>query len=219
MDSISGRMIFDNSKKALARAFNNVPNLDINQFKLTQSFIRLEQPMVAGNTLYTFPLLVNQGSVFNTEQRLNLQDSFVISEIGMFVAGPTSATDTTFKLFAYPNFLVFTAPANVNLQTLYNGKLNISVNNNTILPAWDLQRHWVTTQVQQNAALAAAVFADQYSGKEDGYYPCEPNIVLVGSKNYQITIQLPAGIATVIANSRIVLNLRGILAQNSTVVS
>jgi len=218
MDNIQGRMIYDNSKKALYRAFAGVKDLDINTFKLTQSYIRLEQPLVAGQTLYTFPLLANQGATFNTEQRLNLQDSFVISEIGMFVAGPTSATDTTFKLFAYPNFFLFAANS-APMQALYNGKLNISVNNNTILPAWDLQRHWCTNQVQQNAAIAAAVFADQYNGNTDGYYPCEPNIVLVGSKNYQITVQLPAGVATVNANSRLIFNFRGILAQNSTVVS
>jgi len=218
MDSISGRMIFDNSKKALYKAFAGVKDLDVNNFKLTQSYIRVEQPLVAGSTLYTFPILSNQGAPFNTEQRLNLQDSFVISEIGVFVALPTSATDATFKMYAYPNFFFFAANS-VPLQTLYNGKLNIAVNNNTILPAWDLQRHWVTNQIQQNAAVAAAVFQDQYSGKEDGYYPCEPNIVLVGSKNYQVSIQLPAGIATVSALSRVIINFRGVLAQNSTVVS
>lgn len=218
MDNFNGRMIFDNSKRALAKAFSDVQGVDVNRFKLTQGYIRLEQPMVAGQTLYTFPVLSNQGSVFNTEQRLNLQDSFVISELAMYVALPTSATDATFKLFSYPNFFLFAANA-VPAQTLYNGKLNIAVNNNTILPAWDLQRHWSTTDVQQNAAVAAAVFQDKVNGREDGYYPVEPNIVLVGSKNYQVTIQLPAGLATVAAFSRIILNFRGILAQNSTVVS
>jgi hypothetical protein len=218
MDNFNGRMIFDNSRRALKKAFADVPNLDTDLFKLTQSFIRLEQPMVAGQTLYTFPVLANQGATFNTEQRLNLQDSLVISSIGMFVSVPASATDSAFKLFSYPNFFFFAATA-APAQALYNGRLNISVNNNTILPAWDLWRHWCTTDVQQNAAVAAAVFQDKYDGTENGYYACEPNLVLVGSKNYQVTIQLPAGIATITANSRITLIFRGILAQNSTVVS
>lgn len=218
MDNINGRMIFDNSRRALKKAFADVPNLDTDLFKLTQSYVRLEQALVAGQTLYTFPVLANQGATFNTEQRLNLQDSLVISSIGVFLSLPTSATDAAFKLFAYPNFFFFAANA-APAQALYNGRLNISVNNNTILPAWDLQRHWITTDVQQNAAVAAAVFQDKYNGSENGYFPCEPNLVLVGSKNYQVTIQLPAGIATVSALSRVVIVFRGILAQNSTVVS
>lgn len=218
MDNINGRMIFDNSRRALKKAFADVPNLDTDLFKLTQSYVRLEQALVAGQTLYTFPVLANQGATFNTEQRLNLQDSLVISSIGVFLSLPTSATDAAYKLFAYPNFFFFAANA-APAQALYNGRLNISVNNNTILPAWDLQRHWITTDVQQNAAVAAAVFQDKYNGSENGYFPCEPNLVLVGSKNYQVTIQLPAGIATVSALSRVVIVFRGILAQNSTVVS
>lgn len=218
MDSIQARMVYDNSKKALYKAFQGVPGLDVNTFKLTQSYIRLEQPLAAGPTIFNFPLLANQGNPFNTEVRLNLQDSFVISQIGIFVAGPTSTTDAAFKLYAYPNFFLFAANA-APMQVLYNGKLSISVNNNVILPAWDIQRHWVTNQVQQNAAIAAAVFQDEYNGSEDGYYSCEPNLVLVGSKNYQISIQIPAGIASVLANSRVAVVFRGILAQNSTVVS
>lgn len=211
-------MIFDNSQRALKKAFSGIPGLDTNLFKLTQSYIRVEQALVAGQTLYTFPILSNQGVGFNTEQRLNLQDSFVVSSIGVFLSLPLSATDASFKLFRYPNFFAF-AGNSVPAQTLYNGKLNIAVNNNTILPAWDLERHNCITDVQQNAAVAAAVFQDKVNGSEDGYYPCEPNIVLVGSKNYQVTIQLPAGLATVSALSRCVIVFRGILAQNSTVVS
>ena len=218
MDNFNGRLIFDNSKKSLYRAFSGIKDLNLDTFKLTQSYIRLEQPLVAGQTLYTFPLLSNSGNSFNTEQRLNLQDTFIISSIFMGVGLPTSATDAAYKVFAYPNFFFFAANA-APMQALYNGKLNIAVNNNTVLPAWDLQRHWCTQDVQQNAAVAVAVFQDKYNGADDGYYPCEPNIALVGSKNYQIQIQLPAGVATVSALSRIVLNFRGILAQNSTVVS
>lgn len=218
MDNINGRMIFDNSRRALKKAFQGIPNLDTDLFKLTQSYVRVEQALVAGQTLYTFPVLANQGATFNTEQRLNLQDSFVVSSIGVFLGLPTSATDAAYKLFSYPNFFFFAANA-APAQALYNGKLNIAVNNNTILPAWDIQRHWCTTDVQQNAAVAAAVFQDKYNGSEDGYYPCEPNIVLVGSKNYQVTIQLPAGLVTVSALSRVAIVFRGILAQNSTVVS
>lgn len=217
MNNIAARMVYDNAKKALYRAFGNNPSLNIEQFKMTQSFIRLEQLAVVGQTNYTFPVQVNQGTAFNTEQRLNLQDSFVISSIGAFIALPSGSTDATFRLQTNASPFIFTnfAP----FRTFYNGKLAISVNNNTILPAWDLNRHYYSPETQQTAAFGAASPIDQNRGAEDGFYACEPNIVLVGSKNYQINVQLPAGFSAVDANSRLVLLFRGVLAQNSTVVS
>jgi hypothetical protein len=186
--------------------------------KLTQSFIRVEQPLVALQTLYTFPVLVNQAPVLNTEQRLNLQDSFVISELGVYLAAPTSATDTAFRLLSFTNFFSFAANT-VPYYGLYNGRLIISVNNNIILPAWDLWRHYCANQTQQGAAVAAAVPQDQFAGERDGMYAVEPNVTLIGSKNYVVQIQLPVGLSAITANSRVVIMMRGILAQNSTVVS
>lgn len=218
MNNVAGRMIYDNAKKALYRAFAGTnPNLNIEQFKLTQSFIRLEQNIAVGTTNYNFPLLSNQAAATNTEQRLNLQDSFVISEIGMYLALPTSATDATYRLTTNASPFIFTQFAQNRI--FYNGKLTISVNNNTILPAWDLQRHYYSPETQQTAAFGAASPIDQLRSEVDGMYACEPNIVLVGSKNYQIGIQLPAGLTAIDANSRVILMFRGILAQNSTVVS
>jgi len=185
---------------------------------MTQSFLRLEQLCAVGPTLYTFPLLTNQGAEFNTEERLNLQDSFVISEIGFFAALPSSSTDATFRLQTNASPFIFTnfAP----LRTFYNGKLSISVNNNTILPAWDLWRHYYSPETQQTAAFGAASPIDQERGSDDGFYPCEPNIVLVGSKNNVISLELPGAISTLQAGAapRIVVIMRGILAQNVTPV-
>ncbi len=217
MNNIAARMVYDNAKKALYRAFGSNPNLNIEQFKMTQSYIRLEQLAVIGQTLYTFPVQINQGAAFSTEQRLNLQDSFVISNIGAFLALTTGTTDTTFRLNTNASPFIFTNFA--QYRTFYNGKLNISVNNNTILPAWDLNRHYYSPETQQTAAFGAGSPIDQQRSSEDGFYACEPNLVLVGSKNYQVTVQLPAGFTAVDANTRLVLLFRGILAQNSTVVS
>jgi len=214
-------MVFDNSKRSLRKAFGDDPRINIENFKLTQSFLRLEQPLVALSTLYTFPVLVNQSPLNNTEQRLNLQDSFVISEVGIFTGVATSATDAAWDLKSYPNFFLYAANTGP-MSALYSGKLIISVNNNTIVPAWDVARHRFVGQTQQNAALAAAAagpFSDQVDQSLNGWYPMEPNVVLIGSKNYVVQIQLPVGISAVTANSRVVVMFRGILAQNSTVVS
>jgi hypothetical protein len=52
-----------------------------------------------------------------------------------------------------------------------------------------------------------------------GFFPCEPNIVLVGSKKNDLTVTIPSGLSVITANSRLVCIFRGILAQNTTSVN
>lgn len=219
MNSIAARMNFTNAVKAISKAMRNEPGFDIRKFKLTQSFLRLEQPLVTGTTNYLFPILINQANpqIFNTEQRLNLQDTFVPAEMGVFIAPASGATDATFKLLTYPSPFVLTN--DVAMTAIYNGQMQIMVNNNNLVPNWDLWRHFYVPQTQQTAALGAGSPTDQADLSTNGFYPMEPNVAMIGSKNIRITITLPVGLTAVDANSRLVIFMRGILAQNSTSVS
>lgn len=217
MTNVDARLIYENAKSALRKAFPAVPNI-AEICKLTQSTIRLEQPMKAGNTVYHFPVLVNESQFSETEVRLKQQDSAVIYQIGMFVAKPANATDTDFKLSTYPDETIFTNVA--PMESLYNGQLSFTVNGDVLLPDWDLFKHKNVPEFQKSADPAdLAKRQTEIRGAFDGFYPMEPNIVLIGSKNNIIRVNVPGGITTVDANSRIVLILRSILAQNSTVVS
>lgn len=217
MNNLDMRMTYENAKQVLMRAFPNVPDI-LSLTKLTQSTYRFEQPLVAGNTQYQFPVLVNEAVFSNTEKRLKQQDSAIVNSLAMFVALPASATDAAFQLYSYPNAFIFGANA-APLNALYNGNLSLAVNNDILVPNWDLFKHYHVPETQQTAALAAASPMDELNGAEDCFYPVEPNLVLIGSKNNVINLTLPAGISAVAANSRIVLIARCITAQNSTVVS
>jgi hypothetical protein len=219
MNSIAARMVFDNAKSAVMKAFPGDANI-LGHAKLTQGSLRFSQPMAAGITQYQFPILVNetQLGIFNNEIRLNLQDAFVVSELGIFISVPGSNVDTTYKLNTYPNQVLFGANA-ANMNSLYNGFLSLTINNDVVIPKWDIYRHLFQAQTQQTAALGAGSPNDQQSGKEDSFYPVEPNVVLIGSKNNVLQINMPAGFAAVQANSRIEILVRGVLAQNVTVVS
>jgi len=232
MNSIAARDDFNIAAKIFNNAFNPFvlsngqqnpnynPNFDaVTAFRLSQSTLRLEQPTSIASTLYNFPVLVNiqnQAQAFNTEIRLQQQDSFVPTHIGFFLALPGSTTDTTFKLMTYANPFILTNAA--QMQAYYNGTLSIMINNVQYTQKWDLWRHWQTNQTQQTAALGAGSPEDQYLGSDDGFYPMQPFILLIGSQNIQLNINIPAAPTAVDANSRLVVMLRGILAQNSTVV-
>jgi len=212
------RLVFDNAKNLVNNA-----GFSAGQAVLSQSYIRSEVAMSTTTTSYQIPILVNSvgaGTNFATNNLLNLQDAFVVSSIGVFVAIPAASTTTSFSLYTYPNATaISTVGAAAALYNLYNGKLSVVVNNRQIVPAWDLYRHLYVPQTQQGAA-ATATTIDQNDATEFGYYPVEPNIVLVGSKNNVISLELPGAISTLQAATapRIVVIMRGILAQNVTPV-
>jgi hypothetical protein len=212
------RLVFDNAKNLVNNA-----GFSAGQAVLSQSYIRSEVAMSTSTTSYQIPILVNSTGAntnYATNQLLQLQDAFVVSSIGIFAAIPASSSTTAFKLYTYPNAVDFsTAGAADALYNLYNGKLAVVVNNRQIVPAWDLYRHLYVPQTQQDGGSTASVI-DQNDATEFGYYPVEPNIVLVGSKNNVITLELPGAISTLQASTapRIVVIMRGILAQNVTPV-
>ena len=212
------RLVFDNAKNLVNNA-----GFSAGSAVLSQSYIRSEVAMSTTTTSYQIPILVNSvgaGTNFATNNLLNLQDAFVVSTIGVFVSIPAASTTTAFSLYTYPNAVDFsTAGAATALYNLYNGKLSVVVNNRQIVPSWDLYRHLYVPQTQQDGGSTASVI-DQNDATEFGYYPCEPNIVLVGSKNNVISLELPGAISTLQASTapRIVVIMRGILAQNVTPV-
>lgn len=221
MSQIGQRLVFQNSKNAIQRAGLNAGNA-----VLSQSYLRMEVPLVAGVTNYTFDILVNENTnpQYVTQNKLNLQDAFVLSNLGFFLAVPaTSATnESAFQLLSYPNQVAFTGTNDVAAQTIYNGQMQLTVNQRTIITSWDLARHYKANQTQQLVARAASTpFSniDQFNGDSDGFSVVEPNVVLVGSKKNILQVVLPSGLASIEANSRLVCVMRGILAQNVTSVN
>ena len=218
ISNIDARMSYENAKIALQKAFPDVQNI-AEICKLTQSTLRLEQLLVAGNTSYQFNVLSNEPLISNTEKRLLQQDSAIVQQMGLFVGVPASATDTSFLPLTYPNQVAFGTADALALNSLYNGNLSLAVNNDILIPNWDLYKHLSVPETQQTAALGSASPMDENYGACQSFFPVEPNVVLIGSKNNVITVTIPKGISAVAANSRMILILRCIIAQNSTVVS
>lgn len=219
----AARMVFENAKN-LAMAMN----YDLRQTVCTQSFIRSEVAMSTSTASYHLPILVNDtqnGAARVNEQRLNLQDIFFCSEV--FI-GWTSATSSAVngKVYSYPSITGAGSTATATaLQTLYNGKLNIQMNNQNILPAWDVNRHLFVPRTQENtnfnvaSVTSPAQFTiDQVDLSEDGFVAVEPSWVFNGASNINATLQLPGAISAIPSNGAIVAIFRGILLQNATTV-
>lgn len=231
-NNLSARMSYDIAKQVLFDSWivsfgNNRAACWkwVNERKLSQHEVRLEVGLNIQNNRFAFGVTPNQANtsnlIFPTENRLMLQDSLVVSEYAIFVAQPTSNADTAFTLNTYGNTQVFAAADAAALDgTFYsNGFLSTKVNNDVVIPYRGLFNHWYKPQTQQTADLGAGAPKDQLRGAEDGFVTQEPNLLLIGSKNYVPEIVLPGALASAAAFLRAILIYRGVLAQNSTVVN
>jgi hypothetical protein len=223
-NTVNSRLVYENAKKNLIDA-----GVSIAAAKLTQSFLRLENQLIVGKTQFAFPVLNNQnnfsGTIFPTEQRLNQQDSFVAAMWGVYLSNPsanTAVARATAILHTYPNVTAFPAAGTAAAaETIYNSYFQLSVNNDIILPAWDASRHRLVPQTQNGVGVTAqTVFPlDQIDLGSDGFYPVEPNLVFIGSKNSVLTLIMPAALAAVESFETISVIYRGVLAQNSTIIT
>lgn len=201
----------------------------VESLKLSQSEIRLEVQLSATQNIFVFGVTPNQANTnntqFNTERRLPLQDSICVNEYAIYVGLPpgdgATPTNTNWLLRSYGNTQDFTAASALSIDSTFysHGWFVMKCNNDVIMPYRGLVNHWYKPQTQQTAALGAASPGDQFCGAEDGAITDEPNIVIIGSKNYVPQIELPTAMTSVDAGTRAVLILKGVYAQNSTVVS
>jgi hypothetical protein len=206
-----------------ARSFVQSQGYDVSQAVLTQSYVRSEVAISASVTNYRLPIVItdNSSTIFNTMRPVNLQDVHVVSSLFIGLAAPSSSTDTAFPVCSYPSIGAgFSAAQADAALTLYNGFLSIQVNNQNVLPAYDILRSYYVPQTQGGVGITAQTIfpVDQWDASDNGFYPIEPNLLLNGGANIVASVVLPAAISTVKADSRIVAIFRTILCQNVTSV-
>lgn len=218
---MGNRLVFENAKTLINQLGYNTSHA-----VLTPSYLRSEVLLTTTAASYHVPVLINDnqnGTPTVREQRLALQDLFIVSGIQILLTSGSSTTGSA-KSYTYPNLTAFTTGA-AQLYNVYNGYLNIQVNNQNVLPKWSVLQHLDIPQTQQNTNFNAATATspaqysiDQSSFDEFALQVCEPNIVLNGASNINASIILPAAPSAVDANTYVSVLWYGILAQNCTSV-
>jgi hypothetical protein len=218
---MGNRLVFENAKTLI-----NQLGYDASHAVLTPSFLRSEVLLSTSAASYHVPVLINDnqnGTPTVREQRLALQDLFIVSSIQFLLTSGSSTTGSA-KSYTYPNLTAFPTGA-AQLYNVYNGYFNIQVNNQNVLPKWSLLQHLDIPQQQQNtnfnvaSVTSPAQFAiDQVSMDTYALQVCEPNIVLNGASNINASIVLPAAPSAIDSNTYIATMWYGILAQNCTSV-
>ena len=237
------RLAYANAYKSLwKKATNDGKNLNPgwmpNQGNkiLSQSDLITEILLSPNKTNYQFGINTNQlqngQPVYNTERRLNLQDTFFVSQIGYFyrmVATSGGNLDFSSQLYTHVPSWFFGAVDQNWSDNLWNGTLSLAINNRTVVPEWDLYRHREVPQTQyptwgtySGTALYPA--NDEQYGSTSGMYPCEPMWILDGSYdnvmniafNNPLTNSATNPFLPIVGTNQIhmVVVMRGILAQN-----
>jgi len=209
----------------IAQKYRNVGKGNV---RLTQSSLFLTKPISPTVTTYTFDVLETQTATLqNDEIRLNLNDEFIITQIGMYLVGNIGGVGR--MLFTTPPYEIDTAAAN-DLTAFYNGAFKIAINNIVYMEKWDTAKHEKTGITQFQNFLAAGGIPPTLPEKtlaKDGMYGVEPMITLSGAKKNDLVLQLPSAItsgtfgftdynlvSSGIKIDRVGLLLRGFNAQN-----
>lgn len=191
---------------------------------LTASSLRLEQFLNTSTSQYAFPVITGETTSVTTtvqanEVRLQQNDNFHIHKIGIYLAVTAAATDTAFRLQTNNNEIFLTSAAiALNYLNLWNGNLNINVNQLDVLTNWRVSQHFYVGQTQRLASTANTVF-DQIDLSKDGLITCEPGIMLSGAYTNKINLNLNAAITSALGSniSRCVLIFDGLRAQNAAI--
>lgn len=203
----------------------------LNTRRVSQSSLILAQPILAGNTTYTFPVLQNQAPVLPNEIRLSLQDLFEVTTLAVGFSGILTIGGIAFRRNFFAPMANFN-PAFAPMYALYGGNLKCVINEVTYLLNWDLGRH-IADDTTQTAEFSAGIPATltEVKGNSSAFFPVNPGIVLNGQGKNEFTVQMPnnqlapvapiayapsTGAPYTIAIDQIVMILRGNLAQNAS---
>ena len=221
---------FDFAK--IKKSFDKIGKCNV---RLTQSSLILLQDINPNKSVYSFPVLEtdNATGIQPEEIRLNQNDEFICTNIGVYLAGKVGASDVVQKGLYYHTYNVynFTQTAN-NGQPLYDGFLKIAVNNIVYVDRFDIKKHEKFQRTQWNTRKAVSLNGSTRASinmETDGMFPVAPMVVLSGAKKNEITLNLSQAVGTYSFTSvtndgvsldysvdKIAVIIRGMLGQNSS---
>lgn len=189
---------------------------------LVPGYLRLEAVINNNNGVLKFPTFTGDSNlVYATEQRLDRNDAFIVSEYGMFLLKQDVANKkTNGLLYSYPNRTIFGA-ATDDLMAIFNsGKLNIEINKKREIPDLDCARFLQIPTTQQSAVGNF----DEFNLKKAMKH-ATPQFKIDGAGTNDISVKFEtyagfAGASAVVGTEhRVVLYLHGFFVQGGSVNS
>lgn len=208
--------------------------LSIDYSNLSQSF--LQKGVALGTqSVIDFPVQASQvASPLVTDQLLQLNDEFVITNYTIFLRRVAADSPTTTELLNAPTITYFDPTKfigtnSVNVGAIFNGVLSFTIDRKDFIPAFPCRAFYRVPTTQSNSILTtagtsgtpAATFTGNagVNGFENGltgFYESEP-VKITGRSTINISCNLGASVAmddSSLTNFA-VLELRGFLVVNA----
>lgn len=213
---------------------NKYNNIGKGNVRLTQSTLFLTRPISATSTVYQFDVLESQTQTLQADEiRLNLNDEFIISELGFYLQASildSMGTNTGAKiLLPYAPFEQSSVQAS-KITNFWNGSFQIAVNNIVYLDKYDVKKSNFVPRTQFadfNAVTGTPSTIPSVNFDTDGMSSTEPMLTLSGAKKNNLTLTLPTAISSAtfpvtdnqgvrytVSVDRVVCLARGLNAQN-----
>lgn len=185
------------------------------EFIINQKTLRIEQLLTASKNQYTFDLYENRGSDRELEIKLNRNDLFFLTHIGLCLtkqdATTTPAKYGNYPLFTHPDPNYFlgddsTNPTeNLALECVYNGRLTIKTE--PVERLVDYHTQMFRYVPERNYTIAAGSQTDDEFPQwgpdieSRGFVELHPNIILDGQENNEVRLTLGSGNTELIAGA------------------
>ncbi len=217
-------------KQEIQAKASKVLGRDVPFDSISCSDLRLETVLSTQSTVRFF-VPANQGTVLASEIRLNLNDAFVITHIGLRVAKVAAASPTTNqlvnkKMYCNPNPFIFDGVAgDVNISGLFNSSFSFTVNKKTYIPNLSTQNFLRYGDAQEGSAtsgitgpvVTARQANDSLPNGFFGFWDVD-EMLITGTQDIVPQITLPSGFTSTFTESSetnyCVLILKGYLLQN-----
>lgn len=152
---------------------------------------RSELPLSNNQQNYQFPIRVEDNiNRSKTENRINRNDRFYMTSIGLFLLRREVNKEALDVLQTYPNVTVFPDVAGQflakDLEAIYNGKLEITINNKKVVEELSAQEFRAVPQTLQ---LAATTFSQRDA--DTGMFELPMLLKIDGTETNEITLTTP----------------------------
>lgn len=183
----------------------------------TQSYLRFEKTLQGTFNSIQFDVLTNQGTASATERRLQLTDTFTITQLSVLLynaATDDNAGKAKSRLYTWDNANVFAQTTADSLLNFYNGYLQLRVNTEVLIDSLDLMQFYRVHTTQTGSPTASV---DEWPAINNGFKKIVPTITLNGAAKNDISIFFPQSInmAASAGFNYAVCYCRGFLNQNA----
>jgi hypothetical protein len=183
---------------------------------VTPGFLRIEQAISNGKPVYKFSCQKDSNSDSVTEVKLDRNDKFKVSHIGLFLMKRLSTLTGIEVLQTYPNPTAIpddsTNFLSAHLESFYNGSISIQVGQTVYIEKMDTRRFRCIEENVESASITKS------SGRENsGFVELTPQFELDGDGKTIISLEAPVHASAKVANTvtnttnYLVLMVRGFL--------